>query len=477
MDIYNHALEAVKPDNLISKALRFDEDTLTIRSANLDVLKITDIKNKRLHVIGGGKSVLGMACGLARAAQHSGVSGLFSCGLLSLPIGLRSSFVGDHITQKLLSSISTKCLFGSENNLPDVNSVLASESIMRSIELACQDDTQSDLESLFLVLLSGGGSACLTSPNLISLDEKLKLINHLVQRGANIAELNKARQYFSSIKGGRLARRILSLAPKAYIVSLILSDVVDDPIESIASGPTFISSSDDGNLENNAMRTILTKYNYDMTALPMDRSLESSSACDATRTFNCIVGNNSIALSAARSRAEDLGYPVKLLGNNIQGSSREIVDRLVEIGRKSFHGNGVLVLAGGEATVSKLPGERWGKGGRLQEMAVDYLIKRSETTSEKESDRWLDMFLVGSTDGQDGPTDVSACVISHEELLSESLWCDDFVRAARESKIAHDTYHFWNNRYPGCLIKTGLTGTNVMDIFMYLVRERSDKGE
>lgn len=471
LEIYRSAIEGVRPDKLVRDALRLEGNTLVVRNRivrNSDVK--LDLQGSRIHVIGGGKSVLAMACELARFANQSGILQMFSNGCLSLPIGLQPSYESDLEAQTLLSSIHVKCLFGAQNNLPDNQSIHASKTILDDITKACDNDSKENKKPLFVVLLGGGGSACLTYPKYIDLEGKLKIISHLVKRGADIVELNKVRRYFSSIKGGQLAFHILRSHTEAKILSLILSDVVGDPIEYIASGPTFVGDKNSAVDSRNSMLEILEKYDQTFEGRYLDFTESEKHLPDTSGRvlINQIIGNNTIALREAENKAESLGYRVETLGNQLQGFSDEVLEKLIERGDKVFaqsKGN-TLVIGGGEVTINKLAGDTWGKGGRVQELALDYLIHKLNKKNTSLVDTSVDVFLAGSTDGQDGPTDVGACLVSYAELLAGQTKISS--EAATQAKRDHNSYEFWTKFKPEWLIKTGLTGTNFMDLYLYL---------
>lgn len=476
LDIYSHALDSIRPDRLIKNALTIKDDTLTIKNSNRENVSV-NLQENSLHVIGGGKSALAMACGLAELINQAGFTHCFSNGILSLPSGLKPSLLVDK-TRTLLDSIKVSCLFGSENNLPDRASVLASQALLENVKLACDRDRLAKKRPLFLVLISGGGSACLTSPRSISLEEKLQLIKFLVQKGADIVELNKVRRYFSNIKGGHLASLILNCHEDSRILSLIVSDVIGDPIEYIASGPTYIDRASKITERRQLMLDVLAKYGYvDYDKLfnqPEEHDAELSADFIETRVVNRIIGNNTIALEAARERAKLLGYNVECLGSDLHGSSDEVVERITQFGDNIFQNSrdNTLVIGGGETTVSKLKGETWGKGGRAQEMVMDYMIfrmRRKSLISET-----IDVFLAGGTDGQDGPTDVAACMASYAEWAeSSTIRKGDFsLEELQRAKSSHNSNNFWNQYKPEWLIKTGLTGSNVMDLYMFLLSNK-----
>lgn len=464
IDIHRCALKAIEPENLIKNSVQVFDGSLVVKSqAKLDHY---DLSNTRIHVVGGGKSVMAMAMGLADVAKRSNIQGIFSHGRLSIPVGLDSS-----VCKETLASIGIQCQLGSKNNLPDEDSVEASRGILAAISCACDNDQAQRLNSLFIVLISGGGSACLTSPRYVSLAKKLEMIKFLVQGGANIVELNKVRRFYSNIKGGGLARYILSRNPSSRILSLILSDVIGDPIEFIASGPTCLNALDQAAQKEQADQ-VLTQYGFPIEQTEIQEDARDSMVGADTAVANHIIGNNQIAIDAAIDRAQSLGYEIINLGSDLQGDTESVMNKLVGSARKRFDptkNSRLLAIGGGEATVKLGENQTWGQGGRAQEMALDYLIScLSSTRQSVVEDNIVDMLLAGTTDGQDGPTDVGACLASHAETTNDGPGSGKFqLEDAIEAKNGHDSNKFWKKFRPNWLVRTGLTGTNVMDLYMY----------
>lgn len=478
LDIYNCALEAIKPERFVKKAIHFENDALTVKTSQESggTHKVSNLSTRKVHVLGGGKSVLSMALGLGELVAKSGHRDLFSHGALSIPSGLEQGLDSCTMAKQFLSTISTDCFFGSKDNAPDLDSVSATRKILDKVQAACDSDRHEGKQPLFLVLLSGGGSACLSSPKLIGLDEKQDLISFLVKRGANIVELNKVRQCFSDIKAGGLANKILSSNPEAEVITLILSDVIGDPIASIASGPTFLPETQcDHKQQVQSMLSILEKFGYDFSKLPLEslQPIGDSHIDHHAKVFNYIIGSNLTALSVVEARIEALGYKPVCLGRELQGTTTKLVKQLIEAGRLHSNLDKVIVFGGGEATVEKMPKDSWGKGGRLQEMAIDYIIEKYINSRENRDGIAQDMFLGASTDGQDGPTDVAACIVSFNELDPSNR--ESLFREAMKAKSEHNSYHFWDKHLPEKLVRTGLTGTNVMDLYIYLLADENQQ--
>ncbi|KFV77548.1 Glycerate kinase, partial [Struthio camelus australis] len=355
----------------------------------------------------------------------------------------------------------------------------------------------------------GGGSALLPAPTPpVLLEEKEKLTKTLASRGAAIQELNTVRKALSLLKGGGLAR----LAYPAQVVSLILSDVIGDPLDVIASGPTAASS----HSVQDCLQ-ILDKYKL-LTSLPksVETVLSSSPASpaapeDYSHVFNVIIGSNALALDEAKRQAEDLGYATLVLSAAVCGEvsrvsalycqliqlvclafaglrdgplSDEVRAKLLQLAaeleipglnpaetlqalRELGPDGPVCILAGGETTV-QLQGS--GKGGRNQELALRVgldLHRARATEAGSPLGSCEIIFLSGGTDGQDGPT-AAAGAFSSPELVDEA--CQEGLDA--EVFLSNnDSYTFFSQLHRGHhLLETGLTGTNVMDIQAILIR-------
>lgn len=344
--------------------------------------------------------------------------------------------------------------------IPDAAGVEGTERIVELLERLGEDD-------LVFCLLSGGGSALMPLPaEGVTPAEKQAVTGRLLQCGATINEINTIRKHISRVKGGRMAR----LASPAHVVGLVLSDVIGDPLDVIASGPTVPDESTYADC-----RTILGKYGL-QDELPssvvryLDAGLkgtepETPGPGDPVfdRTLNVMIANNRQALDAARMEAETRGYNALVLSSSIDGETREIARVYSAMAREIVrHGDPVrspaCVISGGETTVT-LKGA--GKGGRNQEfvLAAAAGIDGLERTV---------VFSAG-TDGTDGPTDAAGAVADGRTL----------ARAAGEGLAAaaclddNDAYHFFEPL--GDLVITGPTHTNVMDLRLLLVGQGPQK--
>jgi glycerate 2-kinase len=324
-------------------------------------------------------------------------------------------------------------------------------------------------KDLIICLLSGGGSALLVAPvSEVTLEDKQKVTDLLLKAGASIGELNAVRKHLSSVKGGRLARAVYP----ASLVTLILSDVIGDRLDVIASGPT----APDGTTFADAAR-VIDKY-VPKAAIPpsvarlLERGtagLETETVKDGdacfTKTRNIVVGGLAGALAAARHKAEALGCRTEIITSELRGEAREAAHMLAQ---KAVRVRGVLkaeerrcLLSGGETTVTV---RGTGKGGRNQELALSFAREISGMEGIA--------LLSAGTDGTDGPTDAAGAVADgatamiagkfgmQTEVYLENN--DSYAFFAKLDTLTDDKRH----------IITGPTGTNVMDLQIILVEGR-----
>ena len=335
--------------------------------------------------------------------------------------------------------------------IPDERSLEAGERVLKFVSSLEENDT-------LVCLISGGGSALVTAP-LVPLEDLQALTSLLLSNGARIDEINTIRRQLDRIKGGGLAR-----ATKAKIISLILSDVIRNPLEAIASGPT----APDPTTKEDALK-VLERYlglttetrKHEASVDSVLQYLRGSKNLETlksdhpvfARVQNIIIGDNKLAARAAVEQAEREGFQAEVLTNELQGEARDggskLADRLrMETSKRA---RPFCLIAGGETTVT-LEGN--GKGGRNQELAL----------SAVDELRGLEnvMLVALGTDGDDGPTDAAGAVVTGESARrAESLGLDAAAYLSR-----NDAYPFFDKL--GDLLKTGPTGTNVNDlIFLF----------
>ena len=342
--------------------------------------------------------------------------------------------------------------------VPDEGSVKAADEI-----LSCAE--RGDESTLFVTLISGGGSALLCSPaDGLTLEDKQKVTELLLAGGATIGEMNCVRKHLSRIKGGRLAEAMYP----ATSLNLILSDVVGDRLDIIASGITAA----DPTTYNHA-RTYLKRYGL-LGRIPEKAAEIIERGCSGgpaetpkpgdqcfTRVQNSLIGTNLAAVRACENAALEIGLNTHVLSTQITGEAKEIAKVFYGIAR-DIRERGLpvsppaCVLAGGETTVTL---KNDGKGGRNQEMALSFLAE-AMAAGDKLSGV---CFLSGATDGNDGPTDAAggfACAEAAAAALEQGLDPNEYLSR-------NDSYHFFDRIEH--LLKTGPTNTNVCDIQILLV--------
>ena len=338
--------------------------------------------------------------------------------------------------------------------VPDERGIKGAEEILALVKDAGERD-------LVLCLISGGGSALLVAPaEGVTLKDKQEVTRLLLACGADIHEINTIRKHLSRAKGGGLAR----FAYPAAVVSLILSDVIGDDLNVIASGPAVPDTSTFADT-----RQVLEKYGiWDRVPAAVQSRIDQGlkgdiedtpKAGDAVfeRCYSELVGTNLQALKAAGLKSEDLGYRTLILSSTVEGEAREVAKVLTAIAKEVRDSGNPLsapacILCGGETTVT-IQGD--GKGGRNQEfvLASALVIDGGENV----------VVLAGGTDGNDGPTDAAGAMADGSTLVrarAKGLDPLDFLRR-------NDSYHFFQTLED--LVMTGPTRTNVMDVYMLLV--------
>ena len=429
--IFYKALKAVQSGTAIKRYCKFDGKTLFIghRSYHLS-------RYKNLYILGSGKATAPMA-----AAIENIIDEKITGGIITVKFG--------HVAD--LKHIN---LIEAGHPIPDENGIRGASAILNLAKIAKEDD-------LILCLISGGGSALLPFPyNGLTLKNKQDTIKILLSCGATIHEINTIRKHISKIKGGRLAQA----AYPATLVTLILSDVVGDDLDVIASGPTVPDSSSFYDCKN-----IFRKFNI-IDKIPQNilNHIESgiSGEIDETpkphdpvfdKTYNLIIGNNFESLMSAKEKAESLGYNVLILSSMIEGETRFIAQVHGAIAKEIIKTGNPLplpacILSGGETTVT-ISGN--GFGGRNQEFALSASI---DISGKKNI-----VMLSGGTDGTDGPTDAAGAFSDTFTLKrAEEMGLNPYRFLAN-----NDSYHFFQKL--GDLFITGPTNTNVMDLRIVLV--------
>ncbi len=293
--------------------------------------------------------------------------------------------------------------------------------------------SQSGPRDLLICAISGGASALMPLPAPgITLAKKKSITKRLLACGATIHEINTVRKHLSAIKGGHLA----ALAAPATVITLVLSDVIGDDLSVIGSGPTVLDTT------TVASAAAVLKH-YGIPLPPLTETPKTQVAAQ-----NVIVGSNRQSIDAAAKKARDLGYRTIVLSTTIDGETRDIARMHAAIARETIAQSGrrVCFLSGGETTVT-LRGK--GLGGRNQEFVLAAAIALADQPQ-------VTIFSAG-TDGIDGPTDAAGAIADATTARVD----------AAKFLANNDSYHFFEKA--GGLVKTGPTGTNVMDVRILLV--------
>lgn len=437
--IWQAGVAAVDSGHLVRTVVSRHGNRLNIAGTEFDIASIG-----RLVVVGAGKASAGMARGL-EGALGSDLVDQKLIGWVNVP--------GDCVVP--LRRIHLHDARPPGVNEPTAAGVAGSEHILNLVSSLRSDD-------VCIVLISGGGSALLPLPVPgITLAAKLAMTRTLSRHGATIHELNTVRKRLSRIKGGGLLRA----APAGHMFTLIISDVVGDPLDVIASGPTISDPSTAADALN-----VLRRFQNVPEAERIPQAIwdelarQSAGAMEpvvpAVDCHNCIIGNNQTALSAAIHQATGLGYDVRSLGSDRQGIAKDVGVELAELCRTSRPVGGekpICYIGGGEPVVQLAVTTRPRKGGRNQEVALSALchLWREDLIGIA--------ILSGGTDGEDGPTDAAGAI------------CSSVIRdSAQKQKLDPFDALSINNSYPffsatGGLLKTGPTLTNVMDLQIAIV--------
>jgi glycerate kinase len=506
-NIFNKSVDAVKPSVLISGEKLIKVKNLNDNDEIIEIRKNATSDKDEVHTIAsGGKNIkligIGKAVVLGAAEFQTIFKNRLSTAILSVPAGATK------ILKNPLDHEIFRVFEGAHNNLPDADSMKAAIEIKNLVENSTKDD-------ILFFLISGGGSAlCPLPKNPITLDEKTELIKKLANCGANINELNIVRIALSELKGGKLA----ALGKNAHqIVTLIISDIVGDPLELIASGPTVPYKE-----QNCSAKSILEKYNLIQTVSPtITKAIKEDEAYPhVTELSNSVVvlmGTNRIAIRAAIEESKIYNLNPVFLSSEVQGNVQEtskayfdlaITIRKFQMNKISedyfkivaneivssklcadlefienlskaikYSTKHICVVAGGETTVHVTG---LGYGGRNQELALRFTKLCYEEAKRNNTCLMIDdlILLSAGTDGVDGMNDPKfyqaagaiggLCILSNSKNIDDRIM-DEFINN-------NDSYNFYKNilnysNYQDSyhIITGGYTGTNVMDIHLLII--------
>ena len=428
--------------------------------------------------------------------------------VLSVPVGTHAqNQYSDYVIpqQQQLDLRLYTVMEGAKNNIPDGDAIRAAEEIKHVAEQCLPND-------ILLVLISGGGSALLPAPPPdISLAEKTEIIKMVAGAGGAIHQLNTVRKHLSLLKGGKLAL----LCPSSCVISLIISDIVNDPLDLIASAPTVYDSSsiadcfrvfNDLNLKMpNKITDFLQQQQQQQQHA--EKNFNNNKSLIESKCNNTLIGNNKTALDSAARVASEYGFQTLVISSAVEGEAYnvgqlmgqlascilrkqhnnighilnqlsvrddDLVRELETILQKNSYGN-ICLIFGGETTV-KVVGD--GRGGRNQHLVLSmlqYLTNEVHTKHDGNNEFFKPLtFLSAGTDGQDGPTDAAGASIDVDLIKHFSVDSDrcSYIKRHLLNCGSYDFFKSTGSFVEQYLLQTGLTGTNVMDVQIMLFQHQ-----
>lgn len=441
LEIYNAALAAVDPYRAVLNAVELKNGCLLVSGKEYGLAAY-----ERVIVIGAGKATARMALAIEELLGTR-----ISAGIVIVKEGHKASL--RHVEQ-----------IEAAHPVPNEAGAAGTQRVLQLLQLLHAADER----TLVICLLSGGASALLVAPaGGVTLQDKQQVTELLLNAGASIAELNAVRKHLSAVKGGRLAQA----AWPAHLLTLLLSDVIGDRLDVIASGPTAADESSFA-----AAWTVLAKYGLQDRIPPharehLQRGMaglegETVKAGDQylDRTHNVIVGGIGLALSAAAEEARRQGWATQMLSAELQGEARNAAKFLARRARDTLAEMGAAerrcLLCGGETTVTV---QGTGKGGRNQELALAFALEIDGLAGVT--------LLSAGTDGTDGPTEAAGAFVDGETASRARRLNID----AAGYLANNDSYSFFRQldaaSHGDSQLVTGPTGTNVMDIQIVLCEQ------
>jgi len=458
LDIWQAGVDAVRGDQLVRDNVRVEGKWLQIADETIDLELV-----RHIVVVGAGKAGAGMAAGLEEALGAELLAAKQVTGWVNVPADCLRELGRIHLHAARPAGV----------NEPTAAGVEGTRQILKLAASLSNDD-------LCICLISGGGSALMPAPAPgIKLSDKQAVTTCLSAAGANIEQLNIVRKQLSAVKGGGLARA----CGAARLVSLVISDVLGDPLDLIASGPT----ADDTSTPQAALKVLqqvagkdnaISGSIFEFLRNKQDKCATSPMEKIEASVANVILGNNAVAVDAAGLRAEQLGYRHAMVAaNKLEGEAEVVGRHHAKLALEMQRGDGPnCLVTGGEPVVQLIAKGQRGRGGRSQQLvlaALDELVEhlQVEFTSTAELSQAAGdlVILSGGTDGEDGPTDAAGAVLDGEIILQtieRGLDTGDFLRR-------NDAYHFFDPL--NALIRSGPTHTNVCDLRVVLVRQASNR--
>ncbi len=439
MRIWRAGVDAVRAGKLLERETQVAGRTLRIGDfeTSLDAVG-------RITVVGGGKAAAGMAVGLETALGPQLIAEKHLAGCLNVPEGTVEPTTAIHLHVGRPAGV----------NEPRPEGVEGARQMLRDVSSLGPSD-------LCICLLSGGGSALLPAPAAgVSLADMIAITKLLAASGATIDQLNCVRRQLSDIKGGGLARACTA----GTLVTVIISDVLGDPLKTIASGPT-VECNEGPTAALDTLANLGLSDHPD--AAPIVAYLKNQqghaghlkSAGPACDVHHVILANNATAVDAAGMEAERLGYNHAMIcASESEGPAEDVGRHLAQMAQTMRNQPGPnCLITGGEPTVVLAPRELRGMGGRNQQLVLAALAELGDCHRIA--------LLSGGTDGEDGPTDAAGAVIDEQ-----------VAAAAQQERLDQTDYLARNDAYSffeplDGLIKTGPTGTNVCDVRVVVVEQ------
>lgn len=438
IEMYYAALAAVDPYRAVLRFAEVSENRLRVAGAGYELDAC-----ERIVVVGAGKATARMA-----QAVEALLGERISAGLIIVKEGHTAPL-------EIIEQVEAA------HPVPDEAGEAGAKRILEMVRAA-------DEKTLVVCLLSGGASALLVAPVAgVTLQDKQEVTGLLLQAGASIDELNAVRKHLSAVKGGRLAQA----ACPAQVVTLLLSDVIGNRLDVIASGPTAPDSSTFADA-----LAVIAKYRLEKKMPPrvsdylkrgadgqVAETVKGGDRC-LDRTRNVIVGAISLALDAAAEKSRQLGLPAKIIGADLRGEARAAASFLAQTARVTLagmrDGERCCLLCGGETTVVV---RGTGKGGRNQELALAFALEIEGLAGVS--------LLSAGTDGNDGPTDAAGALVDGRTAArARGLGIDPALFLYN-----NDAWHFFRqyDARSGAQSHfiTGPTGTNVMDMQVLLLEK------
>ncbi len=438
--IWQAGVDAVDSQRLVRHVISREGDQLTICGERFSLAAW-----RQIVVVGAGKAGAGMAAAVEQALGAEIVREKVS-GWVNVPADCLRPLAKIHLHAARPAGL----------NEPTMAGVEGAERILQLVGALTADD-------LCLALISGGGSALLPAPQPpLTLADKQAVTRFLMHRGATIEQLNRVRKRLSRIKGGGLARSCRA----GRLLALIISDVVGDRLDTIASGPTYPdTTTDEEALE------VLHKFAAAPPDVPQGVLDFLTTAAGRSRPVppfpdhvsNHLIGSNATALSAAAEEAVRRGYQVLSLGSDncgdVNEEGRQLAARCRQLRADPQAPRPLCLLSGGEPTVQLAQTDQPRRGGRNQQLVLAALQDLQEDGLQRI------VLLSGGTDGEDGPTDAAGAWADTDVLQNAVQQNLDLARYL----AINDSYSFFQRA--GGLLKTGPTHTNVMDLRVALVGE------